>query len=149
MFDVFKKNNQSKKNSHLKNLVVLAKLDGYVSKEELSFLIKVGEKNGISANDIRKMISRTTTVKVEKPETDDERFEIIFDLIQMVLADGVMDESEIDYAIDMAVKLGFRPAISGVLVRKIAIDLIEGLSKEEIKNRVTNFLNMKAQNSKI
>lgn len=148
MFEVFKSNDSAKKNSHLKNLVALAKLDGHVSKEELSFLIKVGERNGVSSNDIRKMISRTTTVKVDKPESDNERFEIIFDLIQMMLADGVMDEIEIDYAIDMAVKLGFRPAISGVLVRKIAIDLIEGLSKDEIKVKVTNFLNMKAASSK-
>lgn len=144
MFEVFESEETKKKKSHLKNLVSLAKLDGQVTKEEFDFLIKVGTRNGVSSNDIKKMMYRTTTVKVSKPDTDNERFEIIFDLIQMVLADGVMDENELDYAIDLAAKLGFRPAISGVLVRKVALDIVEGQSKEEIRNKVKAFLELKS-----
>lgn len=144
MFDVFQSEESKKRKSHLRNLVALAKLDGHVAKEEFSFLLKVGERNGVTSNEVKKMISRTTTIKVSKPVDDSERFDIIFDLIQMTLADGVMDESEIDYCIDMAAKLGFRPAISGVLVRKISVDIMDGLDKNAIKDKVTSFLNIKA-----
>jgi uncharacterized tellurite resistance protein B-like protein len=144
MFEVFDSEETKKKKSHLKNLVSLAKLDGQVTKSEFDFLINVGFRNGVSSSDIKKMMLRSTTIKVTKPENDNERFEIIYDLIEMVLADGVMDEIELDFAIDLAVKLGFRPAISGVLVRKIALDRVDGLSKEEIRNKVKAFLEMKA-----
>ncbi len=144
MFEVFESEASKKKKSHLKNLVSLAKLDGHVSKEEFDFLIKVGARNGVYSNDIRKMLSRSTTIKVTKPENDGERFDIIYDLIEMILADGIMEESELDFAIDLSVKLGFRPAISGVLVRKIAVDIVEGKSKQEIQDKVKSFLEIKS-----
>ncbi len=143
MFDFFESKEAKRKKSHLKNLVALAKLDGHVTKEELSFLLKVGERNGVKADDVKKMILRTTTVKVTRPATDNDRFDYIFDLIEMTLVDGVMDEDEIDFCVDTAAKLGFRPAISGVLVRKIAVDIMEGLEKESIRSKVESFLNFK------
>jgi uncharacterized tellurite resistance protein B-like protein len=143
MFEVFESEASRIKKSHLKNLVSLAKLDGHVSKEEFDFLLKVGARNGVNQTDIRKMISMTTTVNVTKPDNDSERFEIIYDLIQMILADGKMDENELDFAIDLAIKLGFRPAISGVLVRKIALDIVDGHAKEVIYDKVDNFLKLK------
>jgi len=144
MFEVFESEASKKKKSHLKNLVSLAKLDGHVSKEEFDFLIKVGARNGVYSNDIRKMLSRSTTIKVTKPENDGERFDIIYDLIEMILADGIMEESELDFAIDLSVKLGFRPAISGVLVRKIALDIVDGKSKQVIQEKVRSFLEIKS-----
>lgn len=144
MFEVFESEASKKKKSHLKNLVSLAKLDGHVSKEEFDFLIKVGARNGVYSNDIRKMLSRSTTIKVTKPENDGERFDIIYDLIEMILADGIMEESELDFAIDLSVKLGFRPAISGVLVRKIALDIVDGKSKQAIQEKVKSFLEIKS-----
>lgn len=144
MFEVFESEASKRKRSHLKNLVSLAKLDGHVSKEEFEFLIKVGARNGVYENDIKKMLDRTTTVKVSKPDNDSERFDVIYDLIEMVLADGIMEEAEIDFAIDLSVKLGFRPAISGVLVRKIAVDIIDGKSKGSIQEKVKSFLEMKS-----
>lgn len=144
MFEVFESEDSKRKKSHLKNLVSLAKLDGHVSKEEFDFLLKVAARNGVHENDIRKMLDRTSAISVSKPENDNERFEIIYDLIEMVLADGIMEEAEIDFAIDLSVKLGFRPAISGVLVRKIAVDIIEGKTKADIQEKVKSFLEIKA-----
>jgi hypothetical protein len=143
MFDFFESKEAKRKKSHIKNLVALAKLDGHVTKEELGFLLKIGDRNGVKNDDVKKMILRTTTVKVTKPANDSDRFDYIYDLIEMTLVDGVMDEDEIDYCVDMSAKLGFRPAISGVLVRKIAVDIMEGLAKEDIRSRVESFLTFK------
>ncbi|HTF81369.1 MAG TPA: hypothetical protein VL947_06585 [Cytophagales bacterium] len=140
MFEVFDSEASKRKKGHLKNLVSLAKLDGHVTQEELGFLVKVGARNEISESEIRKMLTSASVVKVFTPHTDAERFEIIYDLIEMILADGIIEDTELEFAIDFCDKLGFRPAISGVLVRKIATDLVEGKSKQHIHEKVKGFI---------
>lgn len=143
MFEVFESEISKKKKNHLRNLVILAKLDGVVSKEELDFLFKVGARNGVSALDIEKMLKKTSSVKVFVAESEDERLDIVYDLIEMILADGIMEEFEVDFAIDLAIKLGFKPSIAGVLVRKIAVDIIDGMTKKSIYEKVKGFLDIK------
>jgi uncharacterized tellurite resistance protein B-like protein len=143
MFGLFESEKSQKRKSHLRNLVALAKLDGVVSREEYNFLLKIGERAGVKASAVKDMISRTATVKVTKPDNNLDRFEIIYDLIAMSLADGHMDEDEIDYCVDFAARLGFRPAISGVLVRKVATDMLNGLDKPAIIDNIATFLTFK------
>jgi hypothetical protein len=59
----------------------------------------------------------------------------------MMLADGIVDETEMDFCIMMAEKLGFRKAIVGVLVRKISQGVKDGLPKHRIKEESESFLN--------
>ena len=143
MFGLFESEKSQKRKSHLRNLVALAKLDGVVSREEYNFLLKIGERAGVKAGAVKDMISRTATVKVTRPDNNLDRFEIIFDLITMSLADGHMDEDEIDYCVDFAARLGFRPAIAGVLVRKVATDMLNGLEKNKIIENIASFLTIK------
>lgn len=140
IFDVFNLTKSRKPNSHLKNLVALAKLDNNVTQEEFDFLIKVAQRVGIKESEIKDMLSRTTSVKVSKPENDASRFILLFDLVEMTLADKVMLDEEIDYCIDMAAKMGFRAAISGVLVRQIASDMLAGLTREQIMEKAKSYL---------
>jgi hypothetical protein len=144
MFEVFESEASKRRKAHLKNLVSLAKLDGRVAAEELDFLINVGARNGIYESDIKKMLASEATVKVTIPTNDAERFEILYDLIEMMLADGVMEERELDFAIDLCCRLGFKPAISGVLVRKMATDLIAGHNKLYILEKVQGFIEVKS-----
>jgi len=146
VFDIFESSDSKRRKSHLRNLVALAKLDGFISKEEFSFLLKVGDRAGVSSNEVKKMMLRTTTIKVSKPESINDRFDLIYDLLEMTLADGVMDENEIDFCIDMAARLGFRPAISGVLVRMIAVDMMEGYKKDQIREKANAYLVLKQTN---
>jgi uncharacterized tellurite resistance protein B-like protein len=146
VFDIFESNDSKKRKSHLRNLVALAKLDGFISKEEFSFLLKVGDRAGVTSDEVKKMMLRTTTIKVSKPDNNIDRFDLLYDLLEMTLADGVMDENEIDFCIDMAVRLGFRPAISGVLVRMIAVDMMEACKKDQIREKANSYLLLKQAN---
>ncbi|MEJ7662590.1 MAG: TerB family tellurite resistance protein [Hymenobacter sp.] len=75
------------------------------------------------------------------PTTDSDRFDQIFDLVDMMLSDGIVDENEMDFCIMMAEKLGFRKAIVGVLVRKISQGVKDGLPEDRIKEESLSFLN--------
>ena len=141
MFGFFE-NEQSKKiKSHLLNLAALAKADGHIDAREMNFILAVGKKNGISTSEVQALVSGSKGSINDLPTTDSERFDQIFDLVDMMLADGIVDETEMDFCIMMAEKLGFRKAIVGVLVRKISQGVKDGLPRERIKEESTSFLN--------
>jgi uncharacterized tellurite resistance protein B-like protein len=141
MLTIFDTKKSKLQRSHLKNLINLAKADGVITDSEKEYIYKVGEKHGLKSSELDSMIMETSPVEVKIPSNDSERFDQIFDLVQMMLADGSIDDSEMDFCIVMAEKLGFRKAIVGILVRKISIGLSTGLDKDAIKKESESFLN--------
>jgi hypothetical protein len=126
---------------HLKSLLALAKIDGLISGSEVELIFNIGEKNGIPREETELLIEDTDYTEAIVPDNDSERFDQIFNFVQLMLVDGTVDEKEIDFCITMAETLGFRKAIVGVLVRKISMNLAAGkLNREGIKNDVGNFL---------
>ena len=141
MFGFFENEQAKKIKSHLLNLAALAKADGHIDAREMNFILAVGKKNGISTSEVQALVSGSKGATNDLPTTDSERFDQIFDLVDMMLADGIVDETEMDFCIMMAEKLGFRKAIVGVLVRKISQGVKDGLPRERIKEESTSFLN--------
>ncbi|WP_324677851.1 TerB family tellurite resistance protein [Hymenobacter sp. GOD-10R] len=150
MFGFFENEQTKKVKSHLINLATLAKADGHIDEREMSFIVAVGKKNGMRPTEVRNIVANAGSVKMLIPDNDSERFDQIFDLVDMMLADGIVDENEMDFCIVMAERLGFRKAIVGVLVRKISMGVKDGLPREQIKEDTQNFLRFECndQNSK-
>ncbi|MBX9850745.1 MAG: TerB family tellurite resistance protein [Cytophagaceae bacterium] len=140
MLTLFETKKNKTQKSHLKNLIALAKADGMISSEELALLHKLGAKNGLKESEVNALIEDAKEFAVEIPSNDSERFDQIFELVQVMMADGGVDDKEMDLCIEAAEKLGFRKAIVGVLVRKIGLGLTTGLEKEAIKSEVESFL---------
>ncbi|MCS6824557.1 MAG: TerB family tellurite resistance protein [Cytophagaceae bacterium] len=129
--------------SHIANLVAIAKSDGEFSIAEKRLIFDIGIKNGLSTEQIKKIIKSDKPIEFKMPDNDSDRFEELFDLVQMMMADGVCSEDELSNCIEIAEKLGFRNAIVGVLVRRI-VTLMSGeepKSKEEIRILCSDFLN--------
>lgn len=141
MFGFFESEEVKKLKSHITNLGALAKIDGHVDPTEMNFIIHIGEKNGMKPQEVRGLLSNMKEVKPQLPTNDSERFDQIYDLVEMMLADGIVDENEMEFCINMASRLGFRKAVVGVLVRKISMGVKDGLSREAIKQEAQAFLN--------
>jgi uncharacterized membrane protein YebE (DUF533 family) len=147
MFGFFENEQTKKIKSHIVNLAALAKADGHIDEREMNFIVAIGQKNGMRAAEVRNVVANTSAVNLMLPDNDSERFDQIFDLVDMMLADGVVDDHEMEFCIDMAGKLGFRKAIVGVLVRKISMGVKDGLPREQIKEETQSFLNYNAQDA--
>jgi uncharacterized membrane protein YebE (DUF533 family) len=141
MFGFFENEQAKKIKGHLCNLAALAKADGTIDDREMNFIITVGKKNGMSGPAVRKLVAGQTNCESDIPSNDSERFDQIFDLVDMMLADGIVDETEMDFCIMMAEKLGFRKAIVGVLVRKISQGVKDAVPRDNIKEESLSFLN--------
>jgi len=142
MFNFFENDQLKRVKNHIMNLGALAKVDGHIDATELNYIITVGQKNGMKPEEVKSLIANSGKVKQLLPDNDSERFDQIYDLVEMMLADGIVDDNEMDFCIEMAAKLGFRKAIVGVLVRKISVGVKDGLSREHIKNESQSFLNL-------
>ncbi|GGG57069.1 tellurite resistance TerB family protein [Hymenobacter glacieicola] len=134
MFGFFENEQTKKVKSHIMNLVALAKADGHIDEREMSFIVTVGKKNGMRADEVRSIVGNASAVQLIIPDNDSERFDQIFDLVDMMLADGVVDDTEMDFCVDMAEKLGFRKDIVAVLVRKISQGVKDGFPRQQIKD---------------
>lgn len=130
--------------SHLANLVAIANSDGEFSVAEKRLIFDIGVKNGLSIDEVKKIIkSDSKSIEFKVPDNDSDRFDELYDLVSMMLADGICSEDEMSNCIELAEKLGFRKAITGVLVRRI-VTLQTGdepKSREEIKVLCGDFLN--------
>jgi hypothetical protein len=129
--------------SHLANLVAIANSDGNFSVAEKRLIFDIGVKNGLSIDEVKKIIkSDGNSIEFKTPDNDSDRFDELYDLVAMLLADGEWTEDELSNCIELAEKLGFRKAITGVLVRRI-VTLQSGeekKSKEEIRILCGDFL---------
>lgn len=140
IFDLFAGKDHRLVKAHLKNLVALAKVDNFIAKTERELIYRIGERNGLSEESVENIIEETSTSEAHIPLNDSERFDDLFDLVHLMLVDGIIHESEIDFCMNMAERLGFKKAIVGVLVRKISMNIVNGLNKEAIKTDVSNFI---------
>jgi hypothetical protein len=135
---------QSKKTkgikSHIANLVAIAQSDGNFSTAEKRLIFDIGKKNGISTQKIKEIIKSDEPIKFKIPKNDSDRFDRVFDLVKMLLADGMKTEDELAACIELAEKLGFRKAICGVLVRKIMLGINGGSEHEQLKSECGDFL---------
>jgi hypothetical protein len=135
---------QSKKTkgikSHIANLVAIAQSDGNFSTAEKRLIFDIGKKNGISIQKIKEIVKSDEPIKFKIPKNDSDRFDRVFDLVKMLLADGMKTEDELAVCIELAEKLGFRKAICGVLVRKIMLGINGGAGHDQLKSECGDFL---------
>ncbi|RIJ42717.1 TerB family tellurite resistance protein [Pontibacter oryzae] len=141
MFSFFESEETKRLKSHITNLGALAKIDGHLDPAEMNFIISIGKKHGMKADDVRNLVAGVKATESQLPTNDSERFDQIYDLVEMMLADGIVDETEMDFCINMASKLGFKKSIVGVLVRKITMGVKDGLTRDSIKQEAQSFLN--------
>lgn len=141
MFNFFENEQIKRIKSHILNLGALAKIDGHVDSAEMNYIIAIGTKNGLKQEEVRSLLANAQSVKFEMPANDSERFDQIYDLVEMMLADGIVDDNEMDFCVEMAEKLGFKKAIVGVLVRNISLGVRDGQSREHIKQESQGFFN--------
>ena len=140
MFSFFESEQTKRIKSHILNLGALAKIDGHVDSAEMNYIIAIGKKNGLRQEEVRSLLANANSAKFEMPANDSDRFDQIYDLVEMMLADGIVDDNEMDFCVEMAEKLGFKKAIVGVLVRNISLGVKDGQSREHIKQESQAFL---------
>lgn len=86
----------SRRQRHLRNLVVMAMADGQIAEQEVNLIADRCAELGLSEEDLQSAIRHglDDDAALELPPSEAERKELLADLIRMMGADGRLDESE-------------------------------------------------------
>ena len=97
-------------NPHLNILVQLAKVDGETDDTELELIREIGKSNRLSDDDIETVIE-TTDADDHLPSlaeiTVEEKLELMYNLVLMMKADGIIHREEMKFCLRVVKKMGF------------------------------------------
>ena len=112
------------------HLVQISKTDGRIQKDELELLHKEGKKFGLTDPEIEKLIHSEKDQHYAPPYSLEEKFEHLFNLAEMILADDVVKESEHKMIKKFAIEAGFEYSkIEGLI--KVLFEGIKDEMEEE------------------
>jgi uncharacterized tellurite resistance protein B-like protein len=109
------------------NLVQVSKTDGKMNNEELELLHKEGKKFGLTDPEIDELIHSESNHSYHPPYSLDEKFEHLYNIAEMILADNVVKESEMKMIRKFAIEAGFNDKTIEILLDL----LLEGVRKGE------------------
>jgi len=129
--------------SHVRNLILMAKSDNSIDKSELEVIFKIGKERGFSQEEVKDFIKDNKRTGLVRPDTVLEKYEQLFDLVQVMLADGIIEDDEMEFIVNFANKLGFRKITSAFVVTYILEGIESDLSARQIYNRIKKILTLK------
>ncbi|HEX9651295.1 MAG TPA: TerB family tellurite resistance protein [Cyclobacteriaceae bacterium] len=124
----------------LKIMIQLAVSDGMIAEKESRLIMTVGLANGLSKEVIKGMMEAPEPMGSLSGLTDDQKFEYLYNIVQMMKVDGQVFKSEISFAEDVAAKLGYKKEAISELSSRIYSDPSITSHREDLKKRVNKFL---------
>lgn len=113
------------------HLVQISKADGILNQEEFNLLHKEGKKFGLTDPEIDELIASEGSINYSAPYSLEEKFEHLYNMGEMILADGVVDENERRVIRRFALEVGFRESKLAGLA-EILIEGIQAKTDEEV-----------------
>jgi uncharacterized tellurite resistance protein B-like protein len=113
------------------HLVQVSKIDGKLNKDEYDLLHKEGKKFGLTDPEIDSLIESESNSHYHPPYSLEEKFEHLYNMGEMILADDVVDEKEMRMIKKFAIEAGFSDSKLAVLA-EILVEGIRMNTEEEI-----------------
>lgn len=126
--------------THLNILVQLARIDGVVVQDEIDLIKQVGKANGMSSDEISQCFEDPEMVEDLDSISDDEKYEFIYNVVQLMKIDGRLYKEEIGFCAKMASKLGYDEEVLLELMLKIYSDPEITTDKLTLKSAIQKYL---------
>lgn len=126
--------------NHLKMLVQLAKVDGVVVQDEINLIMNIGEAHGLSSSEISECFDNPHEFGDFSNLSDDERYEYIYNMVELMKIDGRLYKEEISFCAKIASKLGYEEAVLLELILKIYSDTDITTDKDSLKSTIQQYL---------
>lgn len=126
--------------SQLKLLVTLARVDGEVGEKEQNYIINIGTANGIATDEVKRLFAKDHDMIVPNNLSDEQRFNYILSLVQLMKIDERLYKDEIRYCARVASRLGYDQAVIFDLM--LHVRSVMGPNElEELKKLTAKYLN--------
>ncbi|MFW5700915.1 MAG: hypothetical protein ACOCWM_04420 [Cyclobacteriaceae bacterium] len=116
--------------SHIKSLIDMAQCDGLVDEKEIILLNNMAEKFDLSQEDLKNIKKYHRKVNFVPPADLPEKIGLFYDIVQMMIIDGKIEEKEMQLCNKYAAMLEINPENINNLVKLIHAGITKGQSKE-------------------
>lgn len=103
----------------LKLLVNLARIDGDMAEREKTYIINIGKANGFPESSVATLFYQSHEIIIPDNLTDDQRFDYIFSLVQLMKIDERLYQEEIKFCSKIAARLGYEQDVLFELMLKV------------------------------
>ena len=121
-------------------LINLAASDRTIGEKEAKVIQMIAKANGISAADLDAMMKAPKPVGDLSAFSEEQRFENLYHLIQLMKSAGQVFKSEIHFCEQMAEKLGYKKGVVTELSGRIFSDPSITSDRKDLFSRAHKFL---------
>ncbi|HNR72899.1 MAG TPA: TerB family tellurite resistance protein [Cyclobacteriaceae bacterium] len=121
-------------------LINLAASDRSVGEKEAKVIHLIGKANGLSKDEVETMMKTPQPIGDLSAFSEDQKFENLYHLIQLMKSDGQVFKSEIHFCEQIAEKLGYKKAVVGELSSRIYSDPTITADRKLLFERAHKFL---------
>jgi uncharacterized tellurite resistance protein B-like protein len=113
-------------------LVQVSRVDGRINKDELALLHKEGRKFGLTDPEIEKLIHSERDHHYQPPYSLEEKFEHLYNIAEMILADEVVTEKEEKMIKRFVIEAGFEYSKIDALISLVLKGVEKNISEEDL-----------------
>ena len=121
-------------------MIQLAISDNRLSEREERLIFNLGKLHNISEAEVKELIKKPEPIGPIEALTNDEKFQYLYMVIQMMKIDRKVFKSEIEFCKDLADKLGFRKGVVAELSSKIYSDPVITADREALMKSAFRYL---------
>ncbi len=122
--------------SQLSVLINLAKIDGDFAGEEKSLIFMIGKANGINEKEVLDLVENPEPLPALSTMTDDDRFEYLYNIVQLMKIDNQVYLSEIKFCEELAEKLGYKKSVISALSARVFSDPTITSDRDSLKKAI-------------
>lgn len=117
-FNTVSSKEHSKRFAHFSALVFMAQSNGVIDEDEKAYLKPIAIKLGITQEEYEQLIAAPKKYPVEKSADINKRLRRLFEMFQVIYADGIQDDLQRNIVYNYALELGFSKQYSTKVVDK-------------------------------
>jgi uncharacterized tellurite resistance protein B-like protein len=121
-------------------LINLAASDSKVAEKEAKVIHMIGKANGMSRDEVDTMMKSPQPIGDLSSLSEDQKFENLYHLIQLMKSDGQVFKSEVHFCEQIAEKLGYKKAVVSELSSRIYSDPTITADRKMLMDRAHKFL---------
>jgi hypothetical protein len=126
--------------NQMKLLISLAQIDGSVAERERNYIINIGRANNIYPDEITPLFDKRHSLIVPHDLTDDQKFEYLFSLVQLMKIDERMYKEEMMFCSKIAANLGYDQQVMFELLLNVKATHMTGEEISGLKKLVQGYL---------
>jgi uncharacterized tellurite resistance protein B-like protein len=121
-------------------LINLAASDSKVAEKEAKVIYMIGKANGVTKEEVDSMLKSPKPIGDLSSFSEDQKFENLYHLIQLMKSDGQVFKSEVHFCEEIAEKLGYKKGVVMELSSRIYSDPSITSDRKLLMERAHKFL---------